>query len=597
VKFGGNASASIASGSTGTSDSVAVQIPDGAAFWVRTFATQAGSGFSLYQSPINTAGGSAAEVAASGLTDKTMSGTIADGGGNLAYGPTALIGMTNRSSVLILGASNTQGVGDTFDASGFIGLAERSIGPRMAFVKSARGGDKALDLVNAHASRAALAAYCTDVVLQLGTNDLSGGASAATLAGLIDTIVGYFPGIPTYICTVPPMSSSTDGWATTANQTATNNVERSAFNNAVRAETVSAASAGFFDISMPLEPSLNAGIWKAPGFTADGSHASQLANLAVQFSRVLDPAQMVGPLEAPLRLASVEDVGARQAHDLVVTPRSLSGNVPVLDGLNFFRANDIGATFSAYTDNPGVAGVVTRRARGSISAPSAVQSGDAIGGVWARGYGTTGFAGTGRGSVMFYATQNWTDTAHGTASEFATTANGSTSRSRTLYLDQDGSVTFNRIGTTASAANAYLDSASSNKLLRSTSSALYKASVEDLSHDRADAILNLRPVWYRSTAPADRADWSWYGLIAEEVADIEPRLVHWAYRDDDYEAVVTGEDEEGGPVYGLRLKIGAELSPDGVQYERLTVMLLDVIKRQAAKLDDFAARISALEQG
>ena len=94
--------------------------------------------------------------------------------------------------------------------------------------------------------------------------------------------------------------------------------------------------------------------------------------------------------------------------------------------------------------------------------------------------------------------------------------------------------------TTASAANAFIDNASAgyaNQLLRSTSSAKYKTDVEDLQTDFSQKIYDLRTVWYRSTADADRKDWSWYGLIAEEVAAIEPRLVHWTYADDQYEYV------------------------------------------------------------
>jgi hypothetical protein len=129
------------------------------------------------------------------------------------------------------------------------------------------------------------------------------------------------------------------------------------------------------------------------------------------------------------------------------------------------------------------------------------------------------------------------------------------------------------VGTTASAANAFLNSASSpvNQLLRSTSSLRYKTDIENLDPARADAILQMRPVWYRSLADADRKDWSWYGLIAEEVAEVEPRLVHYA------------PDESG------------TLVPDGVQYDRLTVLLLDVIKRQRTRLLALEAAVAALQ--
>lgn len=165
---------------------------------------------------------------------------------------------------------------------------------------------------------------------------------------------------------------------------------------------------------------------------------------------------------------------------------------------------------------------------------------------------------------------------------------------------------FATIGTTASAANAFLDSGANNSLLRSTSSLRYKKDVEPVSDAAAGAILGLSPIWYRSKAPADNPEWSWYGLGAEDVAAIEPRLVNWSYLEEDLiedqveEAVFDGEgkpivDAEGSPVTRMVLvgtrspRAGAVKVPDGVQYDRLSVLLLALVK----KLD---ARVSELEQ-
>ena len=182
-----------------------------------------------------------------------------------------------------------------------------------------------------------------------------------------------------------------------------------------------------------------------------------------------------------------------------------------------------------------------------------------------------------------------------------------------MTLDDDSNAYFPNIGTTASSANAFLDSGSSpaNSLLRSTSSIRYKTDVEDIEQGRADAILNFRPVWYRSLCDNDRQDWSWYGLIAEEVAEIEPRLVHWAYAEDAYDITyvdrkidhVVGQDANGNDIVEQidrteevkTLKEGAEKVPDGVQYDRLTVLLLTKLQDQQKTIDDLSARLSALE--
>jgi len=197
-----------------------------------------------------------------------------------------------------------------------------------------------------------------------------------------------------------------------------------------------------------------------------------------------------------------------------------------------------------------------------------------------------------------------------------------------VRIGSGGEVYFPGVGTTASAANAYLNNGSTpaNQLLRSTSSLRYKTDVETLDHAKADAVLNLRPVWYRSKAEADRKDWSWYGLIAEEVAQVEPRLVHWSYPEDQFETIETQAeikktrevevtpavlDDEGNVVEPAvtetetytetetkserKLKADAQLAPDGVQYDRLTVMLLDIVKRQNQRIEQLEAKVAALE--
>jgi hypothetical protein len=154
-------------------------------------------------------------------------------------------------------------------------------------------------------------------------------------------------------------------------------------------------------------------------------------------------------------------------------------------------------------------------------------------------------------------------------------------------LTGGGNLNFSGATTTANAANAFLNSGSTpaNRIFRSTSSLRYKTEIEDIEQERFLGVLNLRPVWYRSLSEVDRSDWSWYGLIAEEVAEIEPRLVHWTYSEDSYEEI-DGEQ---------KLKADANLIPDGVQYERVTVLLLDVVKLQQKRIEALESKMAALE--
>jgi len=128
--------------------------------------------------------------------------------------------------------------------------------------------------------------------------------------------------------------------------------------------------------------------------------------------------------------------------------------------------------------------------------------------------------------------------------------------------------------TSGSSANLVIDS--SGVLKRSTSSIKYKTNIEDLDSEYARKIYDMRPVYYRSKNNEDNPNWSWWGLIAEELAEIDPRLVSWGYDDDCYENV-------GGI---RKLKDNSEMSPSGVYYDKISVLLLKVIQDLRKEIDE-----------
>jgi hypothetical protein len=66
-----------------------------------------------------------------------------------------------------------------------------------------------------------------------------------------------------------------------------------------------------------------------------------------------------------------------------------------------------------------------RSARGTASSPTATQANDVLGGVGARGYGTTGFGTGDRASIRFFAgTSNWTDADQAAGMSFYTNPSG-----------------------------------------------------------------------------------------------------------------------------------------------------------------------------
>ncbi len=134
--------------------------------------------------------------------------------------------------------------------------------------------------------------------------------------------------------------------------------------------------------------------------------------------------------------------------------------------------------------------------------------------------------------------------------------------------------------------SANVQSSSDGQLRRLSSSAKYKKDIETLDHETADKVLELRPVWFKAKESNvdNKEGWSYVGLIAEEVAEIEPRLVF-------YKTVEVGVDESGNQTF----EVLETPIPEGVQYEKLSVYLLDVVKREKARSNDLEQRLIALE--
>ena len=107
---------------------------------------------------------------------------------------------------------------------------------------------------------------------------------------------------------------------------------------------------------------------------------------------------------------------------------------------------------TSYTDfvNPYF---MARRARGTAGAPTAVQAGDGLSGLYGQGYGTTGFASS-LGGITIQAAQNFTDTAQGTAITFSTTPISSTTPATRMTLDATGNL---GIGTLTTPATGQLE--------------------------------------------------------------------------------------------------------------------------------------------
>jgi trimeric autotransporter adhesin len=114
--------------------------------------------------------------------------------------------------------------------------------------------------------------------------------------------------------------------------------------------------------------------------------------------------------------------------------------------------------------------LVLRMARGTAASPTATQAGDELGRIVGEGYGTTGYSSfTGSvAGIAFGAADNWTDTDQGTYLAFLTAANGGTTASERMRIDQNGNV---GIGTATPANLLTVNGSSSSRIIASTTNA------------------------------------------------------------------------------------------------------------------------------
>jgi hypothetical protein len=255
-----------------TSDAVKVSIPNGAIGLVRGLYTGC---CNLHRGP-NATIGEGSVFPATGLN--LVTARSATFNANFFYSPSAIIGTTNKRSVMILGDSRPSGLGDVYTrADGSYGNAGGALNA-YAWAQMVQWGGKASDyLAGAGALQAELANYATDIVSQLAANDLFAAATAASILTTQAAIKALYPSKRFHLGTVEPKSSSTDSWATLVNQTTDpTNAQLQLYNAAVLANAMGYDKA--LDFAAIVESSLGSGKWKVDGttfkYTGDGIHQS-----------------------------------------------------------------------------------------------------------------------------------------------------------------------------------------------------------------------------------------------------------------------------------------------------------------------------------
>lgn len=304
VYFGGSRLALIGGGATMYSNPVGVEIPAGATYFTNTLVFVGStsnswpvmggtSGAPYAEAQTQSSMGEGASSSAS-VVNSVNPGSAITASNSIAYGPCLILsrGVPRVPSVVLFGDSIGDGYGEgtgytpagSTDPNGLTGYLQRAMQNTVGSAKFTRPGDSYTFRVptgNHQASFAALAGGVSHAVCGLGTNDVN--ALAQSTASVQASAAAFWSelanrGIKVWACTIPPCTTSTDNWLTTANQTVVSTeATRVALNTWIR--TKPAPLTGYFDVADALETSRNSGIWKifagqVQGYTIDGTHCS-----------------------------------------------------------------------------------------------------------------------------------------------------------------------------------------------------------------------------------------------------------------------------------------------------------------------------------
>lgn len=251
--------------------------------------------------------------------------------------------------------------------------------------------------------------------------------------------------------------------------------------------------------------------------------------------------------------------------------------------------------------------LIFREARGTMSTPLATQNGDSLGGIYARGYGSTGWIGN--SGLFIFSTDDYSDSGGGAKIEFWTNPNGSLNSQFRMIIDQGGNVgvgvanpgtklqvagvispSVDNAYTLGDATHRFSDVYSVNAA-NNTSDSREKKQIID-SDLGLDFIRKLRPVSYFWKSGVDETQH--YGLIAQEteqaIADSKNQAA------DIQKPIIVTYDKENDR-YGLRytelispiIKAIQELSAKVLKLETENATL----RAQAEKAEQENAAIKA----
>lgn len=244
------------------------------------------------------------QLSATTTPDVTMSGSTGIGSGYMSGMVCSITSLSSFPAAYIAGDSIGRGQQDAGNVTGMCGVIDRSIGMDMPYINVSAPGAKMQDwnssghLVNIFST---LAAFCDVAVLQAGTNDIFLGSRTDTnvradLVGAMTKLNTLKSGIKCLAVSVLPQTTSTDSWATTANQTVkAGEVYRVAYNRSLGTDSTLLSNANFagaFNVCPAIESAPDSGIINASR-TADGVHPNTLAHSEIETSGRVDSRKLL----------------------------------------------------------------------------------------------------------------------------------------------------------------------------------------------------------------------------------------------------------------------------------------------------------------
>jgi len=300
VTFGGLKLGTADPGGLLVSDPIGVDVTAGTILYVRTYTSQTSwYGVSGCYQTDGSSGGFTV------TTDLTAPGSAAvANASHWLLSPAAILGTPyNRDteSIVLIGDSVISGFGDLgaggggyysqWSAGGVAGggYVVRGLGATHGWINLGNAGDTVHDFVAKHERRLAIASGASLAISDYGINDVQAARSFATISADLLALWTMLDarGIRVLQATLTPKTTSTDAWATTANQTIPTPAQetvRVAVNNWIR--TLPAPLSGVIEAADLAETARNSGIWKA-GYTADGLHPNAAGAAALAPSVVI----------------------------------------------------------------------------------------------------------------------------------------------------------------------------------------------------------------------------------------------------------------------------------------------------------------------